>query len=298
MIPPEGNSLLFLRPKGCTMFAHVDLKLALLLFAVPFAPAQTPASQTPPVKLPTFDVISVRPNKTTPGGAYGLVTTQFTEDGFRGTNVPIHVLVQQAYGLHEGEIVDEPAWAKSDVFDIEAKVAGPDVAAFKALDYDRRPAMFQQILIERFQLAAHREARELQVYALSVANKKNGAKLTESAPDPARPAGAKGGGRVGMSPGHIFAQRTTVADLAAMLSRQLGRTVLDRTGLTTAYDFTLQWTPDNGATSRESSKDSPASDALPSIFTAIQEQLGLKLESIRAPAEVLVIDHIERPAEN
>ncbi len=267
-------------------YLNLAVVLAAILFALP-APAQT-TGPTPPA----FDIISVKPNKTTPGGAYGLVTTEFTADGFRGTNVPPHVLLLEAYGLHEGQLVGEPAWARSDVFDIQAKVAATGVAAFSKLDYDQRQSMFQQILAERFNLAAHLEARELPVYALSVG--RGGAKLKESPPDPALPAGARSGGRVGMSTGRIFAQRITIPGLASILSRQLGRTVVDRTGLAAAYDFTLQWTADNGATAASTGE----ADAPPSIFTAVQEQLGLKLESSKGPVPVLVIDHIEKPAEN
>jgi len=270
------------------MSAHVSVKLALCFAVVSSALAQTPPA---PSHTPAFDVISVKPNKTTPGGAFGMVTLEFTADGFRGTNVPVHALLLQAYGLHEGQIVDEPAWVKSEVFDIQAKVAGPDVAAFKALPYDQRQAMFQQILAERFNLAAHRDTRELPVYALSVA--RSGAKLKESPPDPSLPAGAKSGGRTGMSSGRIVAQRTTLSELAAMLGVQLGRNVIDRTGLNAAYDFTLQWTPNSVASAGPVPTDAP-----PSIFTAVQEQLGLKLESAKAPVPVLVIDHIDKPEEN
>jgi uncharacterized protein (TIGR03435 family) len=277
------------------MHAHAHLKLALLAIALTAlgAFAQTPPPSAP---IPKFDVISVKPNKTTPGGAFGLVTTEFIADGFRGTNVPVHLLLQQAYGLHEGQIVDEPAWVKTEVFDIEAKVAASDVAVFSSLPADQRQAMFQQILSERFRLAAHRDTRELPVYALAIANPKTGAKLKESPPDPANPS-ANSGGRVAMSTGRIMAQHTTTSDLASMLSRQLGRTVIDRTGLTAAYDFTLLWSPDNEATSSAGSASTP-SDAPPSIFTAVQEQLGLRLEPTKAPTAVLVIDHIEQPSEN
>jgi uncharacterized protein (TIGR03435 family) len=273
------------------MSAHVYVKLALYFAVVSSVLAQTPAPPPAAGQLPAFDVISVKPNKTTPGGAYGLVTMEFTADGFRGINVPAHVLLLQANGLHEGQLVDEPAWCRSDVFDIQAKVAAPDVEVFAKLGYDQRQAMFQQILTERFNLAAHRDTRELPVYALSIA--KGGPKLKESPPDPSFAAGAKSGGRVGMSMGRITAQRTTLSDFAAMISRQLGRIVLDRTGLTAAYDFTLQWTPDNTASTAPVPADAP-----PSIFTAVQEQLGLKLESTKGPVDVIVIDHIEKPAEN
>jgi uncharacterized protein (TIGR03435 family) len=266
--------------------------LIALAALVAFAQAPQPAAGT--ARLPAFDVISVKPNKTTPGGAFGLVTTQFTADGFSATNIPVHLLLQQAYGLHEGQIVDEPEWVRTEVFNIEAKVAAADVAAFSKLTADQRLAMVQQILAERFQLAAHRDTRELPVYALALA--RGGVKLKESPPDPDHP-GATSGGRYGMSTGRIVAQRTTTTDLAAMLSRQLGRTVIDRTGLAAAYDFTLLWSPENAAAA-PSNGSAVSADAPPSIFTAVQEQLGLRLEPTKAPTPVLVIDHIERPAEN
>jgi uncharacterized protein (TIGR03435 family) len=240
-------------------------------------------------------VISVKPNKSSLG-AYGLVTTEFTADGFRGTNVPVHSLLLQAYGLHEGESFGEPAWANSDVFDIEAKVAGPDVAAFSKLDSDQRQAMLQQILAERFKLAAHRETREVPVYAISVA--KGGPKLKESEIDPAVSASARRGGGIRMSMGMIAAHECTIPYFLSMLSRQLGRTIIDRTGLISNYEFTLQWMPDNGVSASSNVPDGAQPDALPSIFTALQEQLGLKLEATKAPASVLVIDHLERPTQN
>ena len=261
----------------------------------PVVRAQTQAPVASSIQPPAFDVISVKPNKSSLG-AYGLVTTEFTADGFRGTNVPVHSLLLQAYGLHEGEIIGEPAWASSEVFDIEAKVAGPDVAAFTKLDSNQRQAMLQQVLAERFKLATHRETRDLPVYALSVA--KGGPKLKESAIDPSVPASARRGGGVRMSMGMISANECTISYFLSMLSRQLGRTILDRTGLTSNYDFTLRWNPDNGTSAASNPPEGSQADALPSIFTALQEQLGLKLESTKAPASVLVVDHLEKPSEN
>jgi len=276
---------------------HFNRGLTLLtaLVLVTLAPAvraQTQAPSATSIQPPSFDVISVKPNKTSLG-VHGLIITEFTADGFRGTNVPVHTLLLQAYGLHEGESFGEPAWANSEVFDIEAKVAGPDVAAFSKLDSDQLQAMLRQILAERFGLVAHRETRELPVYAMSVA--KGGPKLKEFVFDPAVPASARRGGGVQMSMGMIAAHECTIPYFLSMLSRQLGRTVVDRTGLTGNYDFTLRWSPDNSATS---ASEGAQADTLPSIFTAVQEQLGLKLESTKAPASVLVVDHLERPSQN
>ena len=274
----------------------LTLLTALVLVALaPAVRAQTQAPAATSIQPPSFDVISVKPNKTSLG-VHGLIITEFTADGFRGTNVPVHTLLLQAYGLHEGESFGEPAWANSEVFDIEAKVAGPDVAAFSKLDSDQLQAMLRQILAERFGLVAHRETRELPVYAMSVA--KGGPKLKEFVFDPAVPASARRGGGVQMSMGMIAAHECTIPYFLSMLSRQLGRTVVDRTGLTGNYDFTLRWSPDNGATTSSNDPAGTQADALPSIFSAVQEQLGLKLESTKAPASVLVVDHIERPSQN
>jgi uncharacterized protein (TIGR03435 family) len=272
------------------------LLTALVLVALATATstqAQAPAATS--IQPPSFDVISVKPNKTSIG-SHGLIITEFTADGFRGTNVPVHTLLLQAYGLHEGESFGEPAWANSEVFDIEAKVAGPDVAAFSKLDSDQLQAMLRQILAERFGLVAHRETRELPVYALSVA--KGGPKLKESVIDPSVSANARRGGGVRMSMGMIAAHECTIPYFLSMLSRQLGRSIIDRTGLAGNYDFTLRWSPDNGATTSSNDSAGTQADALPSIFSAVQEQLGLKLESTKAPASVLVIDHLERPSQN
>ena len=276
------------------------LTALVLVTLAPVARAQTQAQGAAAavpaaIQPPSFDVISVKPNKSSIG-AHGLIVTEFTADGFRGVNVPVHTLLLEAYGLHEGESFGEPAWAGSEVFDIEAKVAGPDVAAFTQLDSDQRQAMLRQILAERFGLTVHRENREIPVYALSVA--KGGAKLKESAIDPAVAASARRGGGVQMSMGMIAAHECTIPYFLSMLSRQLGRSIIDRTGLAGNYDFTLRWNPDNGATTSSNDPAGTQADALPSIFSAVQEQLGLKLESTKAPADVLVIDHIEHPTQN
>ena len=166
--------------------------------------------------------------------------------------------------------------------------------------------MMQSLLADRFKFAAHRETRELPVYALMLA--KNGSKLKEAIPENSYPNGIKdeqGRGVAGMmriTPGHIEGQAIPIANLLGVLTQVTGRTVVDRTGLTGKYDISLQWTPDEPQTlptaadgaNREPSQESSG----PSIFTAIQEQLGLRLESAKGPVEGLVIDHVEKPSAN
>jgi uncharacterized protein (TIGR03435 family) len=149
--------------------------------------------------------------------------------------------------------------------------------------------MIQQLLADQFKLVAHTETRQLPVYALVVANPKTGPKI-----QPAKDLNRS----ISLNNGQIKAEGITLEDLAQKLTRSLsdvlGRVVIDQTGLTGRYDLTLKWTSDMTTSTTPNSEP----DAPPDIFTAIQEQLGLKLESTKAPVPVLVIDHVEMPSEN
>jgi uncharacterized protein (TIGR03435 family) len=269
--------------------------------AAPIAGAQqpAPAPDSHAAAAPQFDVISVKPDKTNSG----MTRLMLTPDGFNADNVGVHMLLLEGYQLNEDQIAGEPGWTKTDKFDIQAKVAGPDVAAVSRLTFNQRRAMFRQILAEQFKLATHTETRQLPVYVLTVA--KGGPKFKEHVPDPTHPEREKNGqGGFMVSSNKITTQGTTMAYFLAFLSQKVGRTFIDKTGLTGTYDLTLQWTPDDGATvvpaqaRADGAQQPPAGDSGPSIFTAIQEQLGLKLESTKGPVDVLVIDHIGKPAEN
>ena len=173
-----------------------------------------------------------------------------------------------------------------------------------------RQHMLQVLLVDRFKLAVHRETKELPIYSLVVA--KGGSKLHEAKPGDTYPNGIKGpDGRpvprgshfMRMGRGELTAQGIGMDDIAHLLTRQTGRTVVDNTGLKGNYDFTLHWTPDQIAPTPNGPgsggpDSSTSSESGPSIFTAIQEQLGLKLESQKGPVEILVVDHVERPSEN
>jgi len=297
---------------GCFVrrfIAALVLPLAGMTFAGPcvaaqttvFVPPQATSQSDTGVKVPQFDVISVKPDK----GDFPGTRLMMKPDGFSATNVNLHMLLSEGYQLDPDQILGEPGWAKTAGFDIDAKVAGEDVAALKQITFDQRRQMFQEILADRFKLAVHHETKELPVYVLSPA--KGGPKLTESKVDTSATGDTpKGGpGRFMVNRGNITGQRTSMTFLATVLSRQLGRTVVDKTGLTAGYDFTLTWAPDEGAAGAGPPHDGASSatpDASapsgPSIFTALQEQLGLKLESVKAPVDVIVIDHVEKPAEN
>jgi uncharacterized protein (TIGR03435 family) len=174
-----------------------------------------------------------------------------------------------------------------------------------------RQRMLQAVLADRFKLSLHRESKDLPEYMLVIA--KNGSKLQESKAGDIYPNGITGPDGLPLGPhmmrmggGQLTGQALSMADLVRLLSQRLGRTVLDKTGLTANYDFTLQWTPDEsqapmlkgteGGQQGTDSAPSPKSSG-PSIFTAIQDQLGLKLEFQKVPMEILVIDHAEMPSE-
>ena len=149
--------------------------------------------------------------------------------------------------------------------------------------------MLQSVLAGRFHMVSHFETKELAAYALVIS--KTGRKLTEIQPR-LLPGGLKDPGEINMRRTEITAAGADMLNLLHLLhvlQSQVGRPVVDRTGLTGHYNFVLKWTPD---------QDSASPDAGPSIFTAIQEQLGLKLEPVKAPIQILVVDHIERPSEN
>jgi len=252
-----------------------------------------PDKPDPTIKIPRFEIISVKPSKD------NLTRVQFTPDGMRGTSVTVRFLLFEGFGgINQNQVSGEPSWSSSEGFDIEAKVDEADVPTLAKMSFEQRRTMFQQILTDRFKLATHHETRELPVYQLVIG--KNGSRLKESAPgDPASGTPQRRG--MMFSRGKVTATGASVSMLIAPLSRQLGRTIVDKTGLTGSYDFTLEWTPDNAAPppAGGSPPEAAAPDqSAPDIFTAIQEQLGLKLESTKGPVDVIVIDHIEKPSAN
>jgi uncharacterized protein (TIGR03435 family) len=249
----------------------------------PGAVLQMPDKPDPSIKIPQFDVISVKPSKDNG------TRVQFTADGMRGTAVTTQFLLFEGFGgINQNQVVGEPSWSTVDGFDIEAKVAAVDLPTMARMTFEQRRTMFQQILADRFQLVAHHEMRELPVYQLVIG--KNGSRLKESAPDdPASVTPRRKGIMFGPGPGRLTATDGSLSMVIAPLSRQFGRIIVDKTGLTGRYDFTLEWTPDGVA---------PSDQSGPDIFTAIQEQLGLKLESTKGPVDVIVIDHIEKPSAN
>jgi bla regulator protein blaR1 len=254
---------------------------------------QMPDKPDPSIKIPQFDVISVKPSKD------NRTRVQFTPDGMRGTEVITQFLIFEGFGgINQNQVIGEPPWSTADGFDIEAKVAAVDVPTLARMTFEQRRTMFQQILADRFKLVAHHETRELPIYQLMIG--KNSSRLKESAPDdPASTTPRRKGMMFG--PGKVTVTDGSLSMFITALSRQLGRTIVDKSGLTGNYDFTLEWAPEGPAPPPAGGPPSgaaPPDQSGPDIFTAIQEQLGLKLESTKGPVDVLVIDHIEKPSAN
>ena len=258
--------------------------------------AAAPAAIAPSAAPLAFEVSTVKQNKSGSSGA-----SSNSRDGrFTASNTTLKSVLQyQAYGIPESRILGGPPWIGSQRFDIEATTDSAVLDRLHALSRDQRRietrAMFQQLLADRFKLAVHWETRDLPIYALVV--EKKGPSLLPSK----EPEGQSG---TSASDGQFTSKGLTLSQLADALtqelSRELGRVVVDKTGIQGRYDFALKWTPETGAPSVNNGTDAsaPQPDTGPSIFTAIQEQLGLKLESSKGPVQVLVIDHAEMPSDN
>ncbi len=193
--------------------------------------------------------------------------------GFKATGAPLKLLIQMAWGLKEYQIAAGPSWIGEDHFDIEAR--SPEGMNFTPV---QQQMMLRSLLTDRFALRVHSGKRELPAFALVVA--KGGSKLVPAAGNSA------GEPQLTLSSGYVKALGVTGAGLADALSMNSDRAVVDRTGLAGKFDVTLKWNPDMG-----DPNGAP-------LVTALQEQLGLKLESTKAPVEVLVIDDAQKPSAN
>ena len=238
---------------------------------------------------PGFDVVTIKPS--TPGA-------QGKGFGFRGThfvtrNTNLNDLVAFAYGLHSKQIIGAPDWFGTDLFDIDGT---PDVPGQPSLH--QTELMVQKLLPDRFALKFHHDQRELSVYIITVAS--GGPKMTKTTAGPNDP---QGFGFRGL--GDLTVRNMNMKEFASwMQSGVMDRPVVDHTGLTDRYDFQLKWTPDDsqfaqfrgvGAVAPPAG-DNP--DAPPSLYTAVQEKLGLKIEAGKAMDDVIVIDHVEKPSPN
>jgi uncharacterized protein (TIGR03435 family) len=251
-------------------------------------------------KTPTYDVVSIKPNKSGPG----MMRIGNFADKFSGTNISLKMLIMNAYGLKIEDQISGLSGAMSSAgFDIEAKMDEDTIAAFEELSKDdsakQRRLMLQALLADRFHLKIHHETRDLPMYSLVVA--KGGFKLKEADPNDTYPNGPKGldgvshPGMMMINNGKLTARAIPISNLVDTLARQLRRPVTDNTGLKGKYDIALEWAPE------EMPGESPATTAAPSgpsIYTALQEQLGLRLDSTKGPVDTIVVDHVELPSEN
>ncbi len=248
---------------------------------------------------PRFESVSVKPH---PSEGNGLVMSKMMMSPITGTftanNVSPHSLLQLAYHIQDTQLAGEPEWFKSTTYDIDAKVDQSAVDEMNKLSDDQRSLvhqrMLQQFVADYFKVTLHQEPRDLPVYELLIAE--GGAKLQK----------VDKHGFMHMGVGELSSQGTPVALLTAQLSQRLGRTVVDKTGLDGDYAFNLHWTPDAEEQARiraaglppELMKAGQPAASGPPLLTAVEEQLGLKLQPQTERVQVLVIDHAEQPSEN
>jgi uncharacterized protein (TIGR03435 family) len=291
---------------------------AILVLAAPIIAGALCASavhtQSAATPLPCFEVVSIKPD---PVSAHyigthidmGLVGTTYV-----ATGVTAKDLILFAYGIEDFQLSGGPAWINADKYAIDAKIDDASFAAWQKLPADRRTGelfelMFHSLLADRFQLKVSHHSKELPVFALLVA--KNGPKLSPAQIAPATSDGAapkttqvRPGSHVSSENGSLLIAVETQVPLstsAKVLSRQPefgGRQVLDETGLAGNYTFTLRWTRQVTSANNGQADGSAADSSAASIWTAVQEQLGLKLKSSKAPVDTIIIDHIEKPTPN
>ena len=280
--------------------SRTTLCLAVLstAFITPLAVGQPPQSSVPaspstqlpssPTSKPEFEVASIRQNVSADEHARSHIYSASTDGIYRTVNAPLKMLLESAFNIPEARIIGVPSSIASVKFDIEAKSDATLSQQLGKLPSDQARAikrqMLQALLADRFKLASHFENRDLPIYALVVA--KNGPLIK-----PSQASGTTINGGNGLIA--VQGSDNTVALFAERLSLVLGRVVVDKTGLAGRYDITLKWAPDDTSATASGASNGP------SIFTAIQEQLGLKLESTSVfPCRSLVIDHLEMPSEN
>ena len=295
-------------------------RTAALVASIAGGAALAAQAPQPPADPPAFEVASIKPNNS----GDGRIMMQNQPGRYIATNVTLRLLIRNAYQLQDFQIIGGPSWLASDHFDINAKV--PD--EFRAMAPQAPGSgpgplqlMIRALLVERFKLVVHNETKDSPIYALILAraDAKLGPGLKKSNVDCAAlfAAGRARGGAMppppqpgermqcGMriGPGNLMGGGALMPQFANTLGMFAGRIVVDRTGLEGAYDVDLTWTPDQMAQRPPGAPDPQFNGVAvdpngPSLFTAVQEQLGLKLDSQRGPVEIVVIDRAEKPVEN
>lgn len=267
------------------MSASVACRLCLALFvATPCLQAQTAA--TPPadagMKVPSYDVATIKPS-TSVNDNSGITTRDST---LQTQNVPLKDLLQFACHVRKQLIFGLPSWAEAARYDINAKIVDPNMAQLSKLTPEQRRGMILRLLEDRFSLKWHYETRVMSDYDLVIA--KDGPRLKPATGD------GKNSG-TSMNNTDLTATDTPLSQLSDILSSELERPVVDKTGLGGRYDFHLKWSRVEANPSSDKGADT---DVPPPVFTAIQEQLGLKLQPGKDPVQVVVVDEIKPPSED
>jgi uncharacterized protein (TIGR03435 family) len=233
---------------------------------------------------PSFEVITIKPSRREPmDKGFGQRGRRFTVN-----NESVTDIVTLAYGLHLRQMAGAPSWAESEKFDFEGEADGEGIPSL-----DQWRIMLRKMLADRFHLAFHTEKRELPVYALTVA--KTGMKMTKSLDQD----GLAGLGLRGL--GSVVGRSANMGNFRNFMQGYvMDRPVVDQTGIEGRYDFQLDWTPDEFQFPGLGVKVPPAREDAPhpDLYTAIQQQMGLKLEAVKAQADVIVIDRLEKPSAN
>ncbi|WP_160115090.1 TIGR03435 family protein [Bryocella elongata] len=277
--------------------------MTFLLLALGAAGSATATAQTAAggpaaaVASPDFDVSTVKTNNT----GSGSIRISVHDDMLRADNVVVKMLLEQGFDIRQDQILGLPHWAEVNHYDITAKVVDMTPEQRKGLNKAERMAMMQKLLVERFGVKTHVETRILPRLDLVIA--KDGMKLEEFKAPPPVEGGAdkpelekfdpKRGGSMTGSNNELTGTGVEMAPLINFLSNQTHMPVADKTGLKGKYSFHLKWQRED-----EGAQSGLHDDSLPTIYSAITEQLGLKLESAKGPVQVLVVDHIDLPEEN
>lgn len=261
-----------------------QIAIAALIYSTSGILAQAPS---PRPKFDAFEVATIKPIEHGPQS--GRFITMQGPHRFVEQDYTLKLLIAAAYDLNPKTISGGPSWVSSDHYDILALTPG-EVRPTR----DEQMSMLRNLLTDRFKLTFHREQKEFSIFELQVA--KSGPKLKKSTAPPDDPAALIST----VYPQRILlpARNTTMGEFTSLLQRALlDRPVVDKSGLTGKYDFDLQWAPDNSQFGGDVAAASPDAPDAP-FFTAIQQQLGLKLEATRGPVEALVVDKAERPSAN
>lgn len=261
-----------------------------------FGQAGAEVAQDAGVKAFAYDVVSVKPTKLGDGGFW----RKQPPDGGSWKNYTLKWLISDAYGIKTNSLISgAPGWTESNRYDIEAKMDEDTAEALQKLPDEQQKAqrrlMLQSLLADRFSLKVELSKKEFPIYALVIA--KGRPRLKEADPSNAYANGIKlsGGlparGAFAMQDGKLTAQAVSMLMLTTQIALQVDRLVEDKTGLTGSYDFTLEWSPGEGGAALPN-------DSRPSLFGALQEQLGLMLEPAKEMVDGIVITHIEKPSAN